>query len=76
MLPGDYAIVYVEEATGHTLRGSAVAKTTLAEYAVLGDDHPGVHELGAVIAASRCREPRSEDSLVRKSKREGGMVPL
>lgn len=32
--PGDYAVVNVREASGHTLRGLAVARTTLLEHTI------------------------------------------
>lgn len=53
--PGDYAVVQVVEATGHTLRGTAIARTTLLEHASHGGDQ-GREVLGAALAASRVRE--------------------
>jgi hypothetical protein len=32
LVAGDYAVVRIDEATGHTLRGQPVARTTLVEH--------------------------------------------
>lgn len=36
LMPGDYALVHVGETSGHTLRGTAIARTTLMEHACFG----------------------------------------
>lgn len=45
LMPGDYALIHVGEASGHTLRGKAIARTTLMEHAWFGgngDDGDGM----------------------------------
>lgn len=56
-MPGDFAVVMVEEASGHTLRGNAVARTTMQEHAVHGGDRGvGVANLVEVLEAARITE--------------------
>jgi hypothetical protein len=39
LVPGDYAVVYVTEAKGHTLRGRMMWKTSLASFANFESNH-------------------------------------
>lgn len=56
-MPGDFAVVMVEEASGHTLRGHAVARTTMQEHAVQGGDRGiDVANLVEVFEAARKAE--------------------
>lgn len=61
--PGDYALVSIHDASGITLRGSALARTTLGEYASafgLGGERDKAVTIAAAAAATAARAATAE----------------
>lgn len=50
--PGDYAVVTIRESSGHTMRASAVARTTLTEHAELSGSDIAAAEVRAAADAT------------------------
>lgn len=69
-MPGDYAIIRVNEASGHTLRGTAIARTTLAQHASRGGDNSiDATKLAVQLAAARAARAEETDAVLRGTSR-------
>ena len=69
--PGDYALVSVHDTSGITLRGSAVARTTLGEYAS-AFDLGGEREKAVAMAATAATSTRGVAAAAAEEEDDGG----
>ena len=62
--PGDYAVVNVTEAKGHTLRGCVLWKTTISDFARFESKHQDLNILQKIISPDINVNPEEGSSLI------------